>query len=493
MKRNAGKYALLALAGLAAWPVNTLAARMGTAGQNALCAVVLAAWVAGVFVWKRKNRSASFAGSIAALGFALGLIFVIKLPHSFSMHDLAGYELYSDGHLGFIAYLVQKGALPLDNPMDPGCSVFYNPPLHHLIHACFLKLNLAFGASLETGLENLQLITLVCASACTLLTIDLMRLLKVKERGVETGALFMAAQPSLLIFGATVNNDIQSVMFVLAALLFTVRWHRTRRMRDILCIGVTLGCAMATKLSTALIIPCIAAVFAVAFFQNLRSWKTYVGQFAAFLAVSVPEAVAWPLFHLIAYQMPLNYVRLPSELILLDRYTFWQRFGIPNHAAIRGLFYSGIRKIDHNVWMQTLKTAMFDELTLFAEGTVQWYAAYFTMVLFAALLVLALAMGIRWLLSKRADGMTRLFIAGYAVILIGQYLLFCQQYPYVCSFNFRYIMPVLSLCAFMLGDAVSSLKRGKWLITLPVAAFAVLVIVLYGTYFFGNSLYAFGV
>ena len=486
-KRN---YAALLLAGLAAWIVQLIALRTNA---DAVCAAVLLAWLAGVFVWRRKHRAASLAGVIASLGFVLGLVFVIKLPHSFTMHDLAGYELYSDGHLGFIAYLVERGALPLDNPMDPGCSVFYNPPLHHIVHACFLKLNLMLGVSLEAGLESLQVITLTCASACLLLTIDLMRFLRVKERGVEIGALFLAVQPSLLLFGATVNNDIQSVMFVLAALLFTVRWQKTRRMRDILFIGVTLGCAMATKLSTALIIPCIAMVFAVAFFQNLRRWKTYVGQFAAFLAVSVPEAVAWPLFHLIAYQMPLNYVRLPSELIHLDRYTFWQRFGIPNAKAIRGLFYSGIRAIDHNVWMQTLKTGVFDELTLFAEGTVMWYVAYFTMVLFVALLALSLALGIRWLLSKRADGMTRLFMAGYGAVLIGQYLVFCQQYPYVCSFNFRYIMPVLALCAFVLGDEVSSLKRSKWLIILPVAALAVMVMAVYGVYFFGSSLYAFGV
>ena len=82
---------------------------------------------------------------------------------------------------------------------------------------------------------------------------------------------------------------------------------------------------MASKLSAALLIPCVAVVFAVAFFRDLGRWKRYVGQFAAFLAVSVPPAVAWPVYHLISFQLPLNYVRLPAETIYVGHLSLWQR------------------------------------------------------------------------------------------------------------------------------------------------------------------------
>jgi len=261
-----------------------------------------------------------------------------------------------------------------------------------------------------------------------------------------------------------------------------VRWQRTRSMRNILLCGVALGLAMATKVSAALIIPCIAVVFAVAFFRDLKQWKRYVGQFAAFLLVSVPEAIAWPVFHLIAYQTPLNYVRLPSEKINIAHYTLWQRFGIPDSKAIRGLFYSGIRKIDHNVWMQTLKTGMFDEMTLFEEGTFMWYFSYMAMVLFAVLLLTAFALFISWLIRKNshADGMTKGFLAFYGGMLIVNYLNFCRQYPYICSFNFRYILPVLLLCAVAYAAYAD---RRKWIAVLP-AGFAVMVCTVYGMYFF---------
>ena len=484
------KYGWLLLALLAAWPVNTLAYGMGDGGVNMLCALVMLVWLAFA-LWKRKKIDPALL--IASAGFVLGLVFVLKLPHSFSYHDLAGYnpdftgEAKPDGHLGFIAYLVEFGKLPNDNPLIDGYTVFYNPPLHHIVHALFMKLNLALGVQLEAAIENLQLITLGCAAACTLVTIDLLRFLGAGKRGMLTGALLMAFQPCMLIFGATVNNDIQMNLLVILAMLFTVRWHRTRHMRDILLCGVSLGLAMATKLSSALIIPCIAVVFAVAFFRDLKQWKRYVGQFAAFLAVSVPEAVAWPVYHLIAFNAPLNHVRLPAETINVSAYSLWQRYGIPDGKAIRGLFYSGIRKIDHNVWMQTLKSGMFDELALFNEGTLMWYVSYMALVGFAALLLASLALFIRWLIKGKTDGMTKLFLSLFGGILIANYLQFTLQYPYICTFSFRYIMAVLPLCAIAFSHFADTAKHGKWLPTVYCLLFAAAVVFIYAMYFFGPS------
>lgn len=480
---------MLPLALLVMWPISTWAVTASPATVNLLCLMAAAAWLIGSAVLFKKNGKDALPEIFALAGFTAGLIFIWKLSYRFSWHDLAGYnpdftgDEKPDGHLGYVAYLVEFGKLPLDNPMIEGQSVFYNPPAHHILHALFIRLQRLLGIELEVSIENTQLLTLGFATGCIFIVLDLLRFLGIGRRGQTVGMLMMAFQPTMLIFGATVNNDIQMLFLLFAAILFTVRWQRTRAMRDILSCGVSLGLAMATKLSSALIIPCIAIVFATAFFRNLKEWKRYVGQFAAFLAVSVPEAVAWPLFHLIAYQMPLNYVRLPAETINLSRYTLWQRFGIPTGRVLRTLFYSPTRTESHNVWMQTLKTGMFDELTLFEEGRFMWYFTYFAMVMFAVLLLVALILFIRWLIVRipSADGMTKVFLASYGALLIGNYLKFCVDYPYICTFNFRYIMPVLLLCA--VAYAAFADKR-RWIAAVP-AVFAGMVCVVYGVYFFG--------
>lgn len=493
-KGEARKYAALFLAGLGAWVLNTLSASVGGAA-DAACAALPVAWLM-LAAWLRTGgrwTERALTSLILAGGFLVGLCFTLRLPYGFSWHDLASYSAdfsgasKPDGHLGYIAWIVENGTLPTMDPRVEGYSVFYNPPLYHLIQAGFMRLNLWLQVPQAVALENLQVTTLLFASACPLVAVDLMRFLGIRERGVHAGALVMAFQPSLWILGATLNNDILSILCILACILFTVRWERTRRMRDILGIALSLGAGMATKLSAALLIPCVALAFIVAFFRDLKRWRRYFGQFAAFLAVSVPPAVAWPLYHLLAFDLPLNYVRLPAETIYVGHLSLWQRFGIPDWFARRTLFYTGVRKTDHNVWMQTLKTAVFDELTLFENGTVLWYVAYLLMALFAGLVLIGFVLFVRMLLRRpaRLSGLGATFLGVYGAALAGNYVKFCVDYPYICSFNFRYIAPLLLLGALGIaaGRSRAHACAGRCL-SAYTGLFAALATGVYAVWFF---------
>ena len=251
---EARKYAALFLAGLGAWVLNTLAVSVEGAAMDAACAALPVAWLA-LAAWLRTGgrwTERSLTSLVLAGGFLMGLCFILRLPHGFSWHDLASYsadfsgEAKPDGHLGYIAWIVENGTLPSMDPRVKGYSVFYHPPLYHLIQAGFMRLNLWLQVPQTVALENLQVVTLLCACACTLVTVDLMRFLGIGERGVHAGALAMAFQPSLWILGATLNNDILSILCILVCILFTVRWERTRRMRDILGAALSLGAGMST-------------------------------------------------------------------------------------------------------------------------------------------------------------------------------------------------------------------------------------------------------
>lgn len=490
---EACKYAALFLAGLGAWVLNTLAVSVEGAAMDAACAALPVAWLA-LAAWLRTGgrwTERSLTSLVLAGGFLMGLCFILRLPHGFSWHDLASYsadfsgEAKPDGHLGYIAWIVENGTLPSMDPRVKGYSVFYHPPLYHLIQAGFMRLNLRLQVPQTVALENLQVVTLLCACACTLVTVDLMRFLGIGERGVHAGALAMAFQPSLWILGATLNNDILSILCILVCILFTVRWERTRRMRDILGAALSLGAGMATKLSAALLIPCVAMVFIVAFVRDLKRWRHYMGQFAAFLAVSVPPAVAWPLYHLLAFDMPLSYVRLPAETIYVGHLSLWKRFGIPDWFARRELFYTGVRKTDHNVWMQTLKTGVFDELTLFDNGTAMWYVSYLLLALFAGLLVIGAVLFVRMLARRpaRLSGLGAAFLGLYGATLVGYYVKFCLDYPYICTFSFRYLEPVLLLLALGIAACRDRTRRTGWLLGYS-GLFSALALSIYAIWFF---------
>ena len=478
---------------LFAWSLNTACEITRGVYTDVVCVFLGFAW-AVCAVWaltsERKTDRTS-ENLLLSASFLAGLIFVLQLPHLFSWHDLASYSAdfsaanKPDGHLGFIAWMVENNRLPLDlNPMDEGFSVFYNPPLHHIFHALFMKLNLLLGIPEAIALENLQLVTLMFAFGTVFAAVQLMRELGMNASAVRTGLWFIAFQPALLILGTTLNNDIQMIFFVVLCMVHVVRWQKKRRTADILLIALFLGCGMATKLNAALLIPCIAPVFAVAFFKAARARRMgYIGQFALFLLISVPIAVAWPVYHMIAFDMPLNYVRLPSETINVSAYTLAQRYGIPDWHARRGLFYTPTRSISHNVWMQTLTTGLFDEMTLYPDGSVMWYVSYLLLMAFAGALVTG-ALGLLAHIWKRRDA-SGWFLLGYGALLLLSYLKFTLDYPYICTFNFRYIAPVLVLGAVGFARWRQKRKRTGWLAEAYAAGFSALTIFVYGIYFFG--------
>lgn len=493
MKSPLRKYILLLLAGVAAWGLNTalLLGRLPI-GAHQLYKVLLLAWLLlalGMRVlgaWKERTAT-SF---LLIGGFLAGLVFIFFFPYNFSPHDLEKYMadyIPGDrpyGHLGYIAYIVQYGKLPAMDPMVSEYSVFYNPPLFYLMEAGFMKLNLLSGIPEWIALENLQVLTLVCASACSLAVVDLMRFLKIKETGVRAGTLLMAFQPALWHLGATLNNDILSILCILLTVLFTVRWESTRRMGDILGAALFLGLGMAAKLSAALLIPCMAVVFAVAFFRDLKRWKAYIPQFGAFLGVSVPVAMAWPLYHRFAFGMPFSYVRTPDEMLNVSAIPLWQRFGLPGWYAIRQPFCTGDVAIDHNLWMQTLKTAVFDELPMYARGTLHWNLSFAALSLFALLLLVSLVLFVRFLLRHRtAAPMARAFLGGYAAVLLGNYLKFYVDFPYTCTASFRYIVPVLAMAALGVAAYRAECRRSRW-ITALCALFALLAAAVYAILIF---------
>lgn len=186
------KYTALFVAGLGAWVLNTLAASLGGLALDAACAVLPVAWLCLAIRLRTGRRWTERACTslILAGGFLMGLCFILRLPYNFSWHDLASYsadfsgEAKPDGHLGYIAWIVENGTLPFVDPRVEGYSVFYNPPLYHLIQAGFMRLNLWLQVPESVALENLQVITLLFASACPLVAVDLMRFLGLDERGV---------------------------------------------------------------------------------------------------------------------------------------------------------------------------------------------------------------------------------------------------------------------------------------------------------------------
>ena len=84
-----------------------------------------------------------------------------------------------------------------------------------------------------------------------------------------------------------------------------------------------------------------------------------------------------------------------------------------------------------------------------------------------------------------ANNNTKVFLGGYAALLTAYYLKFCLDYPYLCTFNFRYIMTLLPLAALAFAHGREGLRRGARLIDALAALFAAGTSAAYLLWFFG--------
>ena len=419
---------------------------------------------------------------ILAASFLTMLLFVLQTPYDFSSHDLSAAGSLAApredaGHIWYAVSFLRDWLFPLSvNPLESPHTIFYNPPFFYLLEGVFLKGNLLLGIPWDMALENLQTVSLFFAFQCVVLIYRILREFALPQRSLILGLLAAAFQPALLIFSGTLTNDIASVCLVLAALLYTAKWYRKQSLRHIAAIALCLGLAMATKLSAALAALPVGLVLAFRFFQNLKSWKAFLGQFALFLLISIPLGTAWPLFHAIRWNMPLNFIPEPPRFLYAGMLSGAARYLPFDWGVLRsGPYFSLDVPANANLWVQTLRTAVFDELSSFPDRPGMLLLSYGMLALFAAMAALAVFALARMLFAKGPRPYPRLLLCSflaYGAALLASYAVFYRRYPYICTLNFRYIMPLLLLLALGVARAARGTGPLARVTQVAVVAFA---------------------
>ena len=96
----------------------------------------------------------------------------------------------------------------------------------------------------------------------------------------------VAFHPSFILFSGSINNDALSVVFILGAVLWTLKWYEKQTWEGIVKIALCIGLGMMTKLSSAMVAIPVAAVFLVVLVrqQRQKNWRI-LGQFGGFAVI----------------------------------------------------------------------------------------------------------------------------------------------------------------------------------------------------------------
>ena len=438
--------------------------------STVLMLVLSLVFIAGLAVTLRVYDALTVRNFIIlmfAAGVILRFVYILYTTSSDRQHDV-GYFNFTWGHANYIEYWYKNG-LKLPDFDVREIWQYYHPPLHHWLMALLLKLLTLAGVGYDAACQALQVLPFIYSSLCMAVSYRLFRWVKLKGAPLIIASAIVCFHPTFVIMAGSFNNDMLAVLFSLLAILFALRWYREPTLKRIIPVALCIGLGMMTKLSVWMVAPAVAVIFLYVFIKNIRHWTHYIGQFAVFGVICVPLGLWWQVRNLLAFGVPLTYVPRLAE-------SGPQYFG--GMSAAERLLDLGHGQLSYPYFAYTAFGAPYDEFNptvgliksaLFDEGNnniseINYpqteLVAHILLWVGIALAALCLVCFICSMLSKKtvSDGAQRLFFGVIALTMLGSYYMFCFQYPFTCTMNVRYCVPLITLFAMGLGLALQRLS-----------------------------------
>lgn len=447
------------------------------------------------------------------LVFAARLCYILEIGITNNQHDTSwfGKEENNYGHTGYMLYLLEEGHLPDFNVV--GKSQFYHPPLHHILSAVWLKVQMALKIPFDTAAENLQILTLFYSMVTLYASYRILKLLGMKKTPLLASLCLLGFHPTFFLFSGSINNDCMSVMFAFLAVWAALEWWKEPGFFKIALLALCIGCAMFAKLATGIIAPAVAFLFLhrLLTVKGGKNKGMLMLQFCLFGLICIPLGIGWQVRNYLLYETPLTYV--PKLSVKADQYlggfTVAERFFDWKSLSDFGVYpmrtgTQGAEYFEHCIPLASLKMSLFGEYSVWKDHT---FFDAVSRVLFWTnfLIVLATLAGmvcgaVKLFRTKSGNefkeefgfsGIVMAFFGLYWVSMMVSYVPFCFEYPHFCSMDFRYIVPTLLTGAVFFGVLLQKLetKKGRVFIALrsilvtAVAIFSLCSVCIYPMYY----------
>lgn len=398
-----------------------------------------------------------------AAGIMLRFAYVLYTHSNDRQHDV-GYFNWNWGHANYIEYWYKNG-LKLPDYDVRLVWQHYHPPLHHWLMAWFLRIQTDLGVEYDVACQGLQFLPLLYSSLTTVVCYRIFRYAKLKGMPLVVTMAIICFHPTFVLMGGFFNNDMLCVLLMMLSIMFTLKWVKKPTLLNIIPIALSIGLGMMTKLNAWMVAPAVAVMFLYVFIKNIKKWLKFLGQFAVFGAICAPLGLWWPLRNYFGeYKIPLTYVPFLSEadpqycgnMSWTDRFF---DFGHGQTSFVYDAFTDpnfGAPYNEFNPTVGLVKTSLFGEgqnaisdvhfPQLGSTGPMLFWVG----VVLAALCVVAF---IVMMISKKSglNGISRIYFSLTALTMLASYYYFCIKFPFTCTMNIRYCVPLIPLFAMGLG------------------------------------------
>lgn len=400
------------------------------------------------------------------------LFYILYTDFCVRQFDL-GTLFKPNGHIGYIGYIYDNWNVPQFDPRTYW--QYYHPPLHHIIEALFLHAQTVFGVPLVIAAQNCQFPTLLYAMFTIITVYKILIELGIRKTALCVSTAIVAFTPVLIVMGGIMNNDILSIMFMMLSLLAAMQWYKDQRAKKILKVALFFGLGMFTKLSAWIVAVPIAVIFITALVQKIiakdkKQFGRLFGQMCAFLGIAAPLSFYWSIRNLVRFGVPIGYIPEPAVTSSTNKSqlitnSIWQRlFDFNPNQFAYPFTLNAITKEDatyneYNPLVALLKSSSF------GSGVNQddmLIPAYFLLWINIIVAVVSFICMIAVLIKKHSmPALWKGVFGSFYVAEMVSYYVFCIKYPYVCTEEVRYAVPVIFIGAIFIGIALKNVFTGK--------------------------------
>ena len=436
----------------------------------AIIAVIVAAAAIGFIKINYEVSDAVIIALLIALGIAIRFVYVLYTGIVDRQHDVADFTS-TVGHAGYIKYWYENG-LKLPDFDVRGYWQYYHPPFHHWMMAILLKVLTLFGVEFYTAGEAIQILPMMYSSLTMIVSYKIFRLVKLSGTPLIAATAIVCFHPTFIIFGGSFNNDMLLMLFMMGAILWGLRWYREPVMKNIIPIALCIGLGMMTKLSGWMVAPAVALMFLAVLIRNIKKPLKYIGQYAVFGVICIPLGVWWQVRNLIKFQVPLTYVpELGTNSVMYSgNMPLAERLFSLGNGQLSYIYGSitlvGAPFNEYNPTLALFKTAMFDECANSINDThfpqihitgpiLFWISVVLFLICFVCFIVSMIRK------SKYINGVERAYFGLLCASILFSYYMFSISIPYSCSFNIRFCMPLIPLCAMGMAMVLQKTKDSE--------------------------------
>lgn len=401
------------------------------------------------------------------ISYFIHLCYMLYTPYDCRQYDTIVSAF--DGHEGYAWTIFTTGKLPTTNNYQ-----FYHPPLNAFIQALFMKTNegiiaLRFDVSdIHTLYQSCQMLSVLYSMVIIVFGYKILKLLKLDGKGLIFAFSFICFFPRLIQLSAQLNNDLICIMFCFLTIYFTLKWKDNMSYFNTVCLALSIGFAMMSKISGAIICVTPALIFIINFYKicKTKNKKKIINiclKFTLFFLICFPLGLWFQIYAKIRFNQPLGYVfdNLNPELSTAH-HSFFERFLlIINFDEMFSNIYC-LPFSNYGVFNYIAKSAIFGEFNY-------WQGESFAIIAFLLnyiFIFTSIALFIRYFKnSKHEDSLIKLISCSIIITQLISMLYFNLKMPYGCTMDFRYIVPIIIGFAILLGASYNkfhSIKKTKY-------------------------------